>query len=39
MDHVTKGIFVWSDFREDENFRREKWRDRSFNGCLIGKRK
>ena len=39
LDHVTKGMFVWRDFREDGNFMREKWKKRSFNGCLVGKGK
>ena len=30
-------MFVWRDFREDGKFRREKWRERSFNGCLVGR--
>ena len=30
-------MFVWRDFREDGKFRREKWRERSFNVCLVGR--
>ena len=30
-------MFVWRDFKEDGKFRREKWRERSFKGCLVGR--
>ena len=30
-------MFVWRDFREDEIFKREKWKERNFNGCLVGR--
>ena len=30
-------MFVWRYFRVEGEFRREKWRERSFNGCLVGR--
>ena len=30
-------MFVWRDFKEDGNFKREKWRDSIFSSCLVGK--
>ena len=32
-------MFVWMDFREDDRFKREKWRERCFIECLVGKKK
>ena len=37
MPQNLKGMFVWRDFREDEKFIKEKWRERSFSGCLVGR--
>ena len=30
-------MFVWRDFKENEKFKREKWRDSIFSSCLVGK--
>ena len=32
-------MFVWSDFREDGKWRREKWRENNVFGCLVEGRK
>ena len=31
----SKGMFVWSDFREDGKWRREKWKENDDFGCLV----
>ena len=33
---LYQGMFVWRNFKEDIKLRREKWRESSISGCLIG---